>query len=139
MNNFIFFLPYFSIDDVRPRYEAMKQREEDLSRELGLKEQKRKELYAKQGRGSQFKSKEDRDKWIQTELKSLSKQIKDKITHQTKLQDDLKRDATKQAELEKKIEEHMAEVESMRAQIDQFYKESYELKKKKDALQAARK
>ncbi|XP_055303831.1 structural maintenance of chromosomes protein 3 [Sitodiplosis mosellana] len=126
------------LDAVRPRYEAMKQREEDLSRELGLKEQKRKELYAKQGRGSQFKSKEDRDKWIQTELKSLAKQIKDKITHQNKLQDDLKRDAAKQAELEKKIEEHMAEVESMRAQIDQFYKESYELKKKKDALQATR-
>lgn len=117
----------------------MKQREEDLSRELGLKEQKRKELYAKQGRGSQFKSKEDRDKWIQTELKSLAKQIKDKITHQNKLQDDLKRDADKQAELEKKIEEYMAEAESMRAQIDQFYKESYELKKKKDALQATRK
>jgi hypothetical protein len=36
---------------------------------LALKEQKRKELYAKQGRGSQFTSKEDRDKWIQKELK----------------------------------------------------------------------
>lgn len=117
----------------------MKQREEDLSRELGLKEQKRKELYAKQGRGSQFKSKEDRDAWIQNELKLLTKQIKDKCSHQNKLQHDLQSDAAKHAELEKKIEEHMAEVESMRAQIDQFYKESYELKKKKDALQAARK
>lgn len=117
----------------------MKQREDDLSRELGLKEQKRKELYAKQGRGAQFKSKEDRDKWIQTELKALTKQIKDKITHQNKLQDEVKRDADKQAELEKKIEELMAEVESMRVQIDTFYKESYELKKNKDALQAARK
>lgn len=127
------------LDEVRPRYQALKQREEDLKRELKLKEQKRKELYAKQGRGSQFKSKEDRDKWIQTELKSLVKQIRDKITHQTKLVDDLKRDGAKQLELEKKIEEHTAEVESMRTQIDQFYKESYELKKKKDALQSQRK
>lgn len=55
------------------------------------------------------------------------------------MQDDLKRDSNKQAELEKKIEEHMAEVESMRGQIDEFYKESYELKKKKDSLQASRK
>lgn len=38
---------------------------------LALKEQKRKELYAKQGRGSQFTSKEDRDKWIQKELRYL--------------------------------------------------------------------
>lgn len=96
-------------------------------------------FFPTKGRGSQFKSKEDRDKWIQTELKSLAKQIKDKITHQNKLQDDSKRDAAKQAELEKKIEEHMAEVESMRTQIDQFYKESYEKKKEKDALQTQRK
>lgn len=40
-----------------------------LNYRLALKEQKRKELYAKQGRGSQFTSKEDRDKWIQKELK----------------------------------------------------------------------
>jgi len=54
---------------VRPRYEAMKKQEETYSTELNTKEQKRKALYAKQGRGSQFTSKEDRDTWIQTELK----------------------------------------------------------------------
>lgn len=127
------------LDEVRPRYEAMRQKEEDYSRDLALKEQKRKELYAKQGRGSQFSSREDRDKWIQNELKSLSKQIKDKITHQTKLSNDLKNDALKQSELEKKIEEHMAEVEQMRIQIDEYNKQYYELKKKKDTLQAGRK
>lgn len=127
------------LDDVRPRYEAMRQKEEDYSRELALKEQKRKELYAKQGRGSQFSSREDRDKWIQNELKSLAKQIKDKITHQNKLSDDLKRDAAKQSELEKKIEEHLAEVEQMRLQIDEYNKQYYDLKKKKDSLQTARK
>lgn len=127
------------LDDVRPRYEAMRQKEEDCSRELALKEQKRKELYAKQGRGSQFSSREDRDKWIQNELKSLSKQIKDKIAHQSKLSEDLKRDANKQTELEKKIEEHTAEIEQMRTQIDEYNKQYYELKKKKDTLQASRK
>lgn len=34
----------------------MKRVEEECTRELHLKEQKRKELYAKQGRGSQFTS-----------------------------------------------------------------------------------
>lgn len=127
------------LDEVRPRYEAMRKKEEDYTRDLSLKEQKRKELYAKQGRGSQFSSREDRDKWIQNELKSLAKQIKDKITHQNKLSDDLKRDAAKQSELEKKIEEHMAEVEQMRLQIDEYNKQYYELKKKKDSLQTSRK
>ena len=41
-------------------------------------EQKRKDLYAKQGRGSHFTSREDRDAWIKKELRSLNKAIKDK-------------------------------------------------------------
>lgn len=127
------------LNEVRPKYDAMKRKEEECSRELSLKEQKRKELYAKQGRHSQFSSREDRDKWIQNELKSLSKQIKDKIAHQNKLMDDLKRDAAKQTELEAKIEELTAEVEQMRGQIDEHNKQYYELKKKKDSYQAARK
>lgn len=60
------------LDKVKPQYELMKKKEEECSRELALKEQKRKELYAKQGRGSQFTSKDDRDKWIQNELKYYS-------------------------------------------------------------------
>jgi structural maintenance of chromosome 3 (chondroitin sulfate proteoglycan 6) len=43
-----------------------------------LAEEKRKELFSKRGRGNQFQSKEDRDKWIRLELKSLSKAIHDK-------------------------------------------------------------
>lgn len=57
------------LERVKPQYEAKKIKEEQCSRELALKEQKRKELYAKQGRGNQFTSKDDRDKWIQNELK----------------------------------------------------------------------
>uniref|UniRef100_A0A6G4ZZH8 Uncharacterized protein n=1 Tax=Rhipicephalus microplus TaxID=6941 RepID=A0A6G4ZZH8_RHIMP len=62
-------------------------------RELSLKEQKRTELYAKQGRGSQFTSKAERDKWIQKELKSLQKAIRDKRDQIDKLQEDTQRDA----------------------------------------------
>ena len=43
-----------------------------------MAEQRRKELYAKQGRGNQFRSREERDSWIKNELKSLNKAIKDK-------------------------------------------------------------
>jgi structural maintenance of chromosome 3 (chondroitin sulfate proteoglycan 6) len=138
----------------------MRRKEEECSRELSLKEQKRKELYAKQGRGSQFSSREERDKWIQNELKyetvwvlgregikfflisirrSLNKQIKDKISHQTKLTDDLKRDASKQTELEKKIDDQSKEIETLRVTIDEHNKQYYELKKKKDTYQNTRK
>lgn len=61
-----------------------------LESRLALKEQKRKELYAKQGRGSQFTSRDQRDTWIQNELKSLSKAIKEKNEQIERLQEDLK-------------------------------------------------
>lgn len=126
------------LKSVKPSYEDMKRKEEEYSRELALKEQKRKELYAKQGRGAQFSSREERDKWIQAELKSLAKQIKDKISHQSKLTEDLKRDATKQEELEKKIQDSGEGMDQLRAQIEEHNKNFYELKKKKDAEQAVR-
>merc|ERR1711915_578396 len=66
------------LETIKPSYEEMRKKEDECTRELTLKEQKRKELYAKQGRGSQFTSKAQRDEWIQKELKSLNKQIKDK-------------------------------------------------------------
>lgn len=52
---------------------------EDVSpRRLAQATQERTDLYAKQGRGSQFTSKEERDKWIKKELKSLDQAINDK-------------------------------------------------------------
>ncbi|XP_069679641.1 structural maintenance of chromosomes protein 3 isoform X2 [Periplaneta americana] len=126
------------LEELKPKYEEMKKKEEECTRELALKEQKRKELYAKQGRGSQFTSKEARDQWIMKELKSLNKQIKDKKDHRDKLAEDMKRDAEKQVQLEKKIEDQTNEMERQRACIDEYNKQFYELKKSKDQCQSTR-
>ncbi|XP_070151375.1 structural maintenance of chromosomes protein 3 [Polyergus mexicanus] len=127
------------LSELKPKYDQMKRIEEECLRELQLKEQKRKELYAKQGRGSQFTTKDERDKWIQNELKQLTKQIKDKEEHHKKISDDLKRDAEKQIALEKKIGDHTREMERQRTSIDDHNKQYYELTKSKDQCQATRK
>lgn len=127
------------LEELKPRYEEMKRKEEECTRELSLKEQKRKELYAKQGRGSQFASKDDRDRWIQNELKSLNKQLRDKKDHRDKLSDDLKKDGQKLIDLEKKIEKETAEMDRQRGFIDEYNKQYYELKKQKDQFQTSRK
>ncbi|XP_057667816.1 structural maintenance of chromosomes protein 3 [Diorhabda carinulata] len=126
------------LEKVKPQYEQMKKREEECSRELALKEQKRKELYAKQGRGSQFTSKDDRDRWIQNELKSLNKQLKEKKDYRDKLEGELKKDANKTVELTRKIEEQSQELERQKNFIDEHNKQCYELKKNKDQFQATR-
>ena len=92
------------LDKIKPEYEEMKKVEEDCTRQLGLKEQKRSELYAKQGRGSQFTSKVDRDKWITKEVSTLRKNIAEKNSQITKTKNDLTRDAQRKKELETKIE-----------------------------------
>lgn len=70
---------------------------------LALNEQRRKELYAKQGRGNQFTSREERDRWIQKELKALNKAIKDKEDQIKRLKEDLENDQKKAKQLEADI------------------------------------
>merc|ERR1719412_479177 len=126
------------LETLKPQYEEMKKREDECTRELALKEQKRKELYAKQGRGSQFTSKDQRDEWIKNELKSLNKQIKDKGLQIERLTEDLKRDKKRKVELEKRVEEATGDQDNFRSHIDDHNKGFYELKKKKDSLQTER-
>ncbi|KAI5740388.1 hypothetical protein M8J76_003261 [Diaphorina citri] len=126
------------LDQLKPKYEAEKAKEEECTRQLGLKEQKRKELYAKQGRGSQFTSKEERDKWIQSELKSLNKQIAEKKDHKKKLTEDIQRDKTKKVTLEENIAKKTVEIERHRQLVDEHNRQMYDAKKKKDQLQSSR-
>ena len=66
-----------------------------------LSTQERTDLYAKQGRGSQFTSKEERDKWIKKELKSLDQAINDKKRQIAAIHKDLEdTEANKEKNLE---------------------------------------
>ena len=49
---------------VSSEYSELKSKQDQCSRNLRVCEQRRTELYAKQGRGQQFRSKEERDSWI---------------------------------------------------------------------------
>ncbi len=74
-----------------------------ISLRLALAEQRRKELYAKQGRGNQFTSVQERDRWITKELKSLNKAIRDKEEQIRRLKEDLTTDQNKAKRLDKDI------------------------------------
>ncbi|CAG0885820.1 unnamed protein product [Cyprideis torosa] len=126
------------LEEIKPQYEEMKKLEEECSRELTLKHQKRTELYAKQGRGSQFTSREERDKWIKNELRSLTKAIRDKEESIRRLQADIEADAEKKTQLEAKTQESNSEKESLNKQIEEHNKNYYEMKKEKESLQERR-
>ena len=47
-------------------------------------------MYAKQGRGNQFNDRQARDEWIQKELKTLNRGIKDKETQIANLEEEIR-------------------------------------------------
>lgn len=81
--------------------------------------QERTDLYAKQGRGSQFTSKEERDKWIKKELKSLDQAINDKKRQIAAIHKDLEDTETNK---EKNLEQY-----SVRIYIYIFFFKSIEI------------
>nr|CAD7454929.1 unnamed protein product [Timema tahoe] len=136
------------LEKITPQYENMKKKEEECTRELALKEQKRKELYAKQGRGSQFTSKEERDLWIQKELNSIYQiqyevfgLAKVKWFNETSICPHAREHSSKQRRYTPAPGNELDqthEMERQRCYIDELNKQYYELKKAKDQCQSTR-
>ncbi|XP_052773319.1 structural maintenance of chromosomes protein 3-like [Mya arenaria] len=127
-----------SLESITPQYEALRDREEECTQQLATAEQRRKELYAKQGRGNQFRSREERDSWIKNELKSLNKAIKDKEEQIRKLTEDTGQEEKRREMLETKITEVNQKVEQHKEIIETNNKSYNEMKSNKDELQNER-
>ncbi|KAK2492998.1 hypothetical protein MC885_006879 [Smutsia gigantea] len=102
--------------------------------------QERTDLYAKQGRGSQFTSKEERDKWIKKELKSLDQAINDKKRQIAAIHKDLE---DTEANKEKNLEQYNSYVEDSylwreeNAEQQALAAKREDLEKKQQLLRAA--
>jgi len=126
------------LESIAPQYDVQRQREEQAAAQLALAEQRRKELYAKQGRGNQFTSREERDRWISKELKALNKAVRDKDEQIRRLREDLENDSQKAEMLEGQIKDVSEKIEQHKEIIDQNNKSFYEMKKQKDSYQNER-
>ncbi|KAK6174533.1 hypothetical protein SNE40_017790 [Patella caerulea] len=126
------------LEAIVPLYESQRDKEENAAQQLGLAEQRRKELYAKQGRGNQFQSTNDRDNWIKKELKSLNKAIKDKEEQINRLTEDTTSSEQKVEMLNTQIADITDKIEQHKTIIDQNNKNFNEMKTQKDSLQNER-
>ncbi|PIK59374.1 putative structural maintenance of chromosomes protein 3 isoform X2 [Apostichopus japonicus] len=134
------------LEEVMPRYEELKKEEQNCNHRLEQCEQRRAELFAKQGRGNQFTTREERDKWIKKELKSLQKSIKDKDeqvrlkfkTQVNRLNEDITTDTKKNEELEARMAKLNIDIEQMKDTVEGQTGVITKLKKKKDELQNER-
>ncbi|TRY96999.1 hypothetical protein DNTS_001432 [Danionella cerebrum] len=126
------------LQETEPKFNTVKEKEERGIARLAQATQERTDLYAKQGRGSQFTSKEERDKWIKKELKSLDQAINDKKRQIAAIHKDLEdTEANKERNLEQysKLDQDLNEVKTRVEELDKKY---YEVKNRKDELQSER-
>ncbi|OWF38325.1 structural maintenance of chromosomes protein 3-like [Mizuhopecten yessoensis] len=123
-----------SLEAITPQYEAQQSREENCTQQLSLAEQRRKELYAKQGRGNQFTSRDERDNWIKKELKSLNRAIKDKEEQIRRLREDLTNDTKRAEHLKVNIQDIGSKTDQNKDIIDQNQRSSSDMKKEKETI-----
>uniref|UniRef100_A0A8K9XWB8 Structural maintenance of chromosomes protein n=1 Tax=Oncorhynchus mykiss TaxID=8022 RepID=A0A8K9XWB8_ONCMY len=132
------------LQETEPKFNTVKEREERGIARLAQATQERTDLYAKQGRGSQFTSKEERDKWIKKELKSLDQAINDKKRQIAAIHKDLEDTETNK---EKNLEQYNftlfynswdQDLNEVKTRVEELDKKYYEVKNKKDELQSER-
>ncbi|KAF5575750.1 structural maintenance-chromosome 3 (chondroitin sulfate proteoglycan 6) [Fusarium pseudocircinatum] len=63
------------LSTINPAYNQKKQEEDEIRRQLDHAESTRNRLFAKQGRGSQFRNKSERDAWLRKEIQELELNI----------------------------------------------------------------
>lgn len=99
------------LQSILPQFNSAKEQEDAVKLQLDQAESSRQRLYAKQGRNSRFKSKAERDKWLQKEIQETNNSIKAVNTVKTQTTEDIQ-------ELQKSIASLEPEIESLRNQID---------------------
>mmetsp|Transcript_23269 Transcript_23269/g.34155 ORF Transcript_23269/g.34155 Transcript_23269/m.34155 type:complete len:1343 (-) Transcript_23269:210-4238(-) len=85
--------------NLEPQYTAKRSQLENLQLDLTESQARMETLYGKQGRGKQFSSEEDRNRFLQNQIDSLKELIKNKNSLRTRLQQEIR-----QAEMALKAE-----------------------------------
>lgn len=99
------------LEELIPRFNAVREQEDNIKAQLNEAETIRQRLYAKQGRNSRFRNKSERDKWLQAEIRESHTSISTVQAVMAQTQEDIK-------ELENDIALLEPETERLRQQID---------------------
>eukprot|EP01102_Stenamoeba_stenopodia_P022756 TRINITY_DN9604_c0_g1_i1.p1 TRINITY_DN9604_c0_g1~~TRINITY_DN9604_c0_g1_i1.p1 ORF type:complete len:1215 (-),score=383.83 TRINITY_DN9604_c0_g1_i1:174-3818(-) len=127
------------LEDILPLFRDAQEDEKKLRTSIAEKERRINELYTKQGRGSRFSSKAERNKWIKSELQDLKRSIDAKATQVKNLSDELKKGRKTQEDLRKAIVDRTSGLEERRKVIENLSTKLAELKKDRDELSNQRK
>ena len=127
------------LNQLLPEYTARREQEKTLKQQMQDAEATRQRLYAKQGRQSQFKSKQARDQWLQKEINDVNMALAKRKAVVMQTTEEI-------AELESQISVLDTDISEMRSRIENRGDEQQNLssqvqkaKEEKDVLQDQRK
>jgi structural maintenance of chromosome 3 (chondroitin sulfate proteoglycan 6) len=123
---------------ISPEYERLKAAESEMIHERDSNEQKRNEIYAKQGRSTRFRNKEERDQWIKKELKILVKASEEKRAMISKLEEELEADKSRANTFKQDIGDLRARADEQNSVVEQLERDKFDFIRKKDELQIKR-
>jgi structural maintenance of chromosome 3 (chondroitin sulfate proteoglycan 6) len=126
------------LNKIRPEYDELRNREQQLAQERDLCDQKRTEIFAKQGRSTRFRTKEERDQWIRNEFAIINKAVKDKKAMAKKLEQELADEEQRCAAFRNEMKEITERSVEQQATIEDSERENFELMRRKDELQTKR-
>lgn len=126
------------LEKIRPEYDTLRQKEFELTQQRDLCDQKRAEIFAKQGRSTRFRTKEDRDQWIKKELKTITKAIEDKRSMSNKLSQELNEEETRAKTFREEIAKYSKRMDEQQIAIEDSERDDFDLMRKKDELQTKR-
>lgn len=126
------------LKELKPEYEAAHQKEDEINNALSDAQHRRKELFAKQGRVNQFRSRSARDDWIKEQMKGQAKAIKDKETTISRLTEEIKNDDARRATLKKELSTAEDKMNALKSELDSVQEDCRRLRREKEETQADR-
>lgn len=126
------------LDMIRPEYDRLRAEELQLTQRRSECDQKRSEIFAKQGRSTRFRSKEERDQWIKKELVTIKKAVDDKNKLASRLKQELDEEAKRCDEFRQEMQAITKRSDEQQTAIESAEREYFELARKKDELQTRR-
>eukprot|EP00048_Salpingoeca_helianthica_P020901 m.9177 g.9177 ORF g.9177 m.9177 type:complete len:1197 (+) comp5363_c0_seq1:148-3738(+) len=126
-------------DTIEPQFREIVAREKGLKERLEETTRRRDELYAKQSRSRQFRTQGERDKWLNSEIKSLKQHLGEKRNQVQILKKEIAEQERLVASLGKDKTDREEQLVERRQLIDQITTDHAEKRARADALGNERK
>ncbi|KAF8453532.1 RecF/RecN/SMC [Terfezia claveryi] len=127
------------LEEITPSYSARKEEELRIRQQLDEAEATRQRLYAKQGRNTQFRSKKERDDWLQKEIKEITSTVTKRKSVRADLEKDIQETTKELAQTEADISELRVKLDGRSGAQDEMLEEISKAKELRNKLYDERK